>query len=246
MWEINTISSTSNPFAQQRLEQLLFRFPDAQTWAAQLESLQQLGYRATIVGPRGSGKSTLLRELHRRLTASSQPATTIAAAMDAVDAISEPLAAMHSANCIDGLQTLLIDIPPLRFTDDDFGLTVRQRRQWLQMRLASVTSHTVLLVDGLERLPWSQRLRLIYGIGRPTRCAGLVVTLHQPSAWTRLPIWIRTQPTLELLQTLLEELGTTGRVPLEIAAQLFEKHRGNLREVLREMYDREVTGVLHR
>lgn len=227
------------------MEQLLFRFPNSQKWTAQLVELQQFGYRAAIVGPRGSGKSTLLRELHRRLAASSGAAAKSDAieAEGVVGAISEPLLAMHSANSVDGLQSLLIDIPPLRRTDDDFGLTARQRRHWLHTRLASVTCRTVLLVDGVERLPWSQRLQLIYRTGGSARCAGLVVTLHQPSAWTRLPIWVRTQPTFALLETLLEELGTAGTVPRDIAAQLFEKHRGNLREVLRELYDREVNGA---
>lgn len=237
------ISLTINSFAQHRLEQLLFRFPDCRSWDAHLQGLQQLGYRATIVGPRGSGKSTLLRELHCRLSTSCDSAAECDKTVPGAKAISEPLAAMHFADGLHGLQTLLIDVPPLRCSAGDFGLTYHQRRQWLQTRLARVTPNTVLLVDGLERLPWPQRLWLTSWAGRPKRCAGLVATLHGPRIWARLPIWIRTLPTIELLEKLLTDLGRADTGTQLLADQLFKKYRGNLREVLREMYDRQTTGV---
>lgn len=235
--------AATNPFAQQRLERLLFRFPDNRAWDAHLNALHRVGYRAAIVGPRGSGKSTLLREMHRRLSTSCETKSETDDGGFARDAISEPLTATLPLSSVHGLQTLLIDIPPRRFLHEDFGLSDCQRRQWLQARFARVTPQTILLIDGIERLPWSQRFRLLHSTARQGRCGGLVVTLHRPCRWTRLPVWVHTRPTLELLEIILKELGITGSLPPDFARQLFEKHAGNLREVLREMFDRSSSRV---
>ncbi len=240
-----THGAASNPFAQQRLERLQYRFPDKMPWMTHLERLSRTGYRAAIVGPRGSGKSTLLRELHRRL--STGAGVPDASALDAFagEAISEPLSALLPANGAmgqqPGLQTLLIDIPPQRPSrdriGDDFGLPRLQRKQWLHERLARLTGRSILLIDGIERLPWPQRLWLIHVAAQTTRCAGLVVTLHQPCRWVRLPIWVRAQPSVALLEQLLLELGVAHSVPPTLAHHLFRRHAGNLREVLRELFD---------
>ena len=61
------VTAANNPFSQQRLERLAYRFPNAQGWESNLASLSLMNHRASIVGARGTGKSTLLRELHLRL-----------------------------------------------------------------------------------------------------------------------------------------------------------------------------------
>ncbi len=240
-----THGAAANPFAQQRLERLPYRFADDLPWDTHLDRLSRTGYRAAIVGPRGSGKSTLLRELHRRLSTGDGPTASMGQDGFAAEAISEPLPAIRPATCgigrQPGLQTLLIDIPPLcsshTSTSDDFGLTRLQRKPWLCERLARLNSQSVLLLDGIERLPWSQRMWLIHCAARPARCAGVVVALHQPCRWMRLPIWVRAQPTVALLEQLLVELGVANSVPPTLSHQLFRRHAGNLREVLRELFD---------
>ncbi len=55
-----------NPFRVERLESLAFR-PQGTTWSALLVRLDELCFRAAIVGADGSGKTTLIEELARRL-----------------------------------------------------------------------------------------------------------------------------------------------------------------------------------
>jgi hypothetical protein len=55
-----------NPFRVERLEALAFR-PQGTTWRELLVRLDELGFRAAIVGADGSGKSTFLDEVARRL-----------------------------------------------------------------------------------------------------------------------------------------------------------------------------------
>lgn len=233
----------SNPFAQQRLERLPFHFPDNRTWEAHLRDLHRLGYRAAIVGPRGSGKSSLLRQMHRRLSGSCETKAASGAGGFSLEPISEPLRASLSAPSVSGLQTLLIDVPPLRSAGNDFGLTDSQRRQWLRARFKHITSQTLVLIDGIERLSWSQRFWLLHRTAHPKRCGGVVVALHEQRRWARLPVWLRTRPTLELLETLLMELGIAGTIPAVVVRQLFEKHAGDLREVMRELFDRSSSRV---
>lgn len=238
-----SLSADNNPFAQQRLERLLFHFPDNRTWETHLHDLHRLEYRAAIVGPRGSGKSTLLREMHRRLSGSCQAKTESDGGGFWLEPISEPLRASLSANNVSRPQTLLIDIPPLRSAGNDFGLSDRQRRQWLRARFKHITSQTLVLIDGIERLSWSQRFGLLRRTAHPKRCGGVVVALHEQRRWTRLPVWLRTRPTVELLETLLIELEIAGTISPAVVRQLFEKHAGDLREVLRELFDRSSSCV---
>jgi hypothetical protein len=137
-----------------------------------------------------------------------------------------------------GKTTLLEDLAPhlaalgfrirpatLREGDRRLG---RERREAL---LAGLDANDLLLVDGAEQLaPWAwwdlQR--------RARRAAGLLVTLHQPG---RLPtLWeCRTSPGL-LADLAAELVGPAEAARLPIA-ELFERHRGDLRAALRELYD---------
>jgi hypothetical protein len=87
----------------------------------------------------------------------------------------------------------------------------------------------LLLVDGaeqLDRLAW-WRLRR-----RGRAAAGLIVTSHRPGL---LPTLHECRTTPELLAAIAGELG--GEEALPAAAPLFARHRGNLRDALRELYD---------
>jgi hypothetical protein len=55
-----------NPFAVDRLDRLRFRLLD-DSWDALWQRLENLKFRASVVGPHGSGKTTLLGELTERL-----------------------------------------------------------------------------------------------------------------------------------------------------------------------------------
>ena len=109
------------------------------------------------------------------------------------------------------------------------------RRPWRSARAQLpeiVTSDHVVLVDGAEQLgPFGWRLLL-----RATRPARIfVATLHRPG---RLPTLFecRTEPTL--LRSLVEELAPTDASALAPSLErLFQRHQGNIRLCLRELYD---------
>jgi len=88
----------------------------------------------------------------------------------------------------------------------------------------------LLLVDGaeqLDRLAWWDLRR------RSRAAAGLIVTSHRPGL---LPTLHECRTTPELFEAIARELG--GEEALQAATGLFARHQGNLRDALRELYDR--------
>lgn len=102
----------------------------------------------------------------------------------------------------------------------------------LEQLAKRVSPQQMVFFDGAEQLgTWGWR-RLL----RATQpAAGLVITTHRPG---RLPTLLHSQTTCDLLESMVQELLPADlevrRVTLE---SLFRKHRGNLRDVLRELYD---------
>lgn len=97
--------------------------------------------------------------------------------------------------------------------------------------LASIRESDVLLVDGYTHLGALGRWRV-----RTTarRAAGLVVTAHGRCG---LPPLHHTSTTPDLLAQLVERLHAA--VPREHIDAVFHEHRGNLRDCLRALYDRQ-------
>ena len=87
----------------------------------------------------------------------------------------------------------------------------------------------LLLVDGAEQL---DRLAWWHLRGRGRSAAGLIVTSHRPGL---LPTLHECRTTPELLAAIAHELGGEGTA--DIVPGLFARHRGNLRDALRELYD---------
>jgi len=97
--------------------------------------------------------------------------------------------------------------------------------------LARLQPGDLLLVDGAEQLaPWAwwelQR--------RARRAAGLLITVHEPG---RLPTLWESRTSPGLLADLAAELVGPAEAATLPLAELFERHRGNLRDALRELYD---------
>jgi energy-coupling factor transporter ATP-binding protein EcfA2 len=59
------VRPADNPFSSHRIDNLEFR-PQGRTWQQILERLEDLAWRAAVVGPAGSGKTTLLARLANR------------------------------------------------------------------------------------------------------------------------------------------------------------------------------------
>jgi hypothetical protein len=97
-------------------------------------------------------------------------------------------------------------------------------------RLAALEPRDLLLIDGAEQL---SALRWGWVRFRARGAGGMIITTHKPG---RLPTLWRCSTTPELLRDLSGSLG----VPLaeHDAAALHARHSGNLRNALRELYDR--------
>ncbi len=93
---------------------------------------------------------------------------------------------------------------------------------------------TILLVDSGEQLSRWNWWQLVRQSAR--RNQGLIATVHRPSRL--LPAWVRTATTpelfLELLTELVPEIDAAARAT---ALAAYRRHRGNIRDAFRELYD---------
>jgi hypothetical protein len=108
--------------------------------------------------------------------------------------------------------------------------------RWIDVRpgMAPVRASAVVLLDGLERLPWLTRRSWLAAC----RVPGLIATLHRPGCG--LALLLRTTTTPALLEDLVTEL--LGR-PIDPdqrdeCRSLFAAHRGDLRKCLETLYRR--------
>jgi hypothetical protein len=109
------------------------------------------------------------------------------------------------------------------------------RRPWHTARAqlpTPVTTNHAVLIDGAEQLGPIGWRRLLLA----TRNAGcLVATLHRPGL---LPTLIECRTDRDLLRDLVEELAPADAPSLvSDFDQLFQRHEGNIRLCLRDLYD---------
>ena len=92
-----------------------------------------------------------------------------------------------------------------------------------------VSRRDVLMFDGAEqlgRVGWWRFIRA------SRRARGLVITSHRAGL---LPTLVECATSVPLLRGIVDDLHPVG-ADLPVDA-LFQRHRGNIREVLRELYD---------
>jgi len=124
-----------------------------------------------------------------------------------------------------GKTTLLEDLsrrfPPIRW----FSLTLD-----LPVPRFNFDPDDFVFVDGaglLNRSEWKHLLRI--------PCKGLVVTMHQQG---QLPTLIECATNLDLLVEITRRLiGDQTELLPGVLSVLYQRHNGNLRDVLRELYD---------
>jgi hypothetical protein len=117
---------------------------------------------------------------------------------------------------------------PLRLTQE----APRFPRALLRHLGATLARRHVVLLDGAEQMS-----RWDWGIfrWRIRRAGGLVITAHRPGL---LPTVLTCATSPGLLSEIVRRLlGETGSVSHEEIERLFRRHRGNVREALRELYD---------
>ena len=95
----------------------------------------------------------------------------------------------------------------------------------------------ILLVDGLERLRFLTRNRLVW---QSKSFGGFIATTHRTG---RLKTLVRCRSSLATLQGILDSLGITDPGLRSKAISLWPRHQGNIRLVLRQLYDDVAEGV---
>jgi hypothetical protein len=99
-------------------------------------------------------------------------------------------------------------------------------------------SGAIVLVDGIERLGFFKRHRLLR---HSKTFGGLVATTHH---FGRLPTLVRCSTSQRSLVSVLETLGLDRPEILASASALLPLHKGNIRSVLRELYDQYADGEI--
>ena len=133
-----------------------------------------------------------------------------------------------------GKTTLLEDLGPHLLARDwtpvFLRLDVQHRRfdAHQQHQIARAGQRTILLLDGSEQLsaPLWWRFRW-----QCRHAGGVVITSHQQGRLTTL---VQTHTSVGLLDRIVADLGA----PCADHTGLFDRHCGNIRDALRELYDR--------
>jgi hypothetical protein len=108
-------------------------------------------------------------------------------------------------------------------------------KERLTESLRKVVKPGFILLDGAEQL--STRFWLPVRAAA-SQAAGFVVTVHRVS---RLPTLIECETSVPLLQELVQELAG-AEIPTVEADLMLVRHHGNIRDCLRELYDRWAGG----
>jgi hypothetical protein len=103
--------------------------------------------------------------------------------------------------------------------------------------LAGAAPGVLLVLDGSDELAPSERWRVLR---RSRAAAGLLVATHRRGL---LPTLHRCRPDAALCADLVHELHAPCACTLPSPRALFTRHAGNLRTILRELYDLHAEGI---
>ena len=98
-------------------------------------------------------------------------------------------------------------------------------------RAARLGPRDIVCLDGAEQL---SAIRWFWFRWRARRAAGLIITSH---ARGRLPLLIECTTSVDLLDEIVCRLSPPLADGAPSASDLFRRHRGNLRDAVRELYD---------
>ena len=96
----------------------------------------------------------------------------------------------------------------------------------------------IIMIDGIERLSFFQRQQLI---ARSRVFAGFIATTHH---FGRLRTLIRCRTSQGTLTAVLDALELNRSEIVTAATALLPKHKGNMRLVLRDLYDQYADGQI--
>ncbi|MEO5821000.1 MAG: hypothetical protein ABIT71_10865 [Vicinamibacteraceae bacterium] len=172
----------------------------------------------------------------------ADPAGAVDASVAGVLALLPRLAALgHRAAIVgphgSGKTTLLEDLEPVLaqrgFRITHVRLDTEDRRLPRDWRLTAgrLDAGDIVCLDGAEQLgPIAWR----WFRWRARRAGGVIVTAHRSG---RLPTLIACTTNAGLLDRIVRRLAPDGLAAAPTAAELFARHRGNVRNALRELYD---------
>ena len=128
-----------------------------------------------------------------------------------------------------------------RLLRKDFGairrITIRHPRDVLAklsgQAMQSNSDSRLLVVDGLERLPWLHRRLLLKQVQYPE--LGLLVTTHR--ALVGIPVLYTICPTIDTLRELTNQLAPGLAIKDQVLASVHQKNPENIRESLMSLYD---------
>ncbi len=235
-------SVAENPFDASRIAPgaRRFRFPNEFSAADWFEAYAAARHIGAIVGPHGIGKTTMIRELLRIASGDSPSDATDERRIPLVGRLCDPLVVAVET---EGRRTLR------RLVPHDGGGFARGETLRYSALVRALLARRWLIVDGFESLGPLQR-GLLSSLAR-IGSGPLLVTTHRPLVGlTSLP---SPRPSGDLFIALVrrscaewssanDSATREQHVPLswsdtELTA-LFERHRGNIREALFELYDR--------
>ncbi len=152
------------------------------------------------------------------------------------------LAALNFRAAIVGAQgtgkTTLLNELSLKLRDLGFKpVLARASAALVQDLLARIEPNQIILLDSAEQLPRPLWWKLVW---RTRRRCGLVVTVHRRCL---LPNWVKCTASLDLARDLLRELGLSD-LDAATLASAFARHRGNIRDLFRSLYDDFASGTL--
>lgn len=133
---------------------------------------------------------------------------------------------LHSFLCQQGIRSELVFLPREKHL----------RRQSIDNTIQRGLSGSIILIDGLERATFLARQRILF---RSKRYGGFIATTHRPS---RLRTLLHCRTSQQTLITTLESLELNRPEIVTAALPLLSKHCGNIRFVLRELYDQCADG----
>lgn len=103
---------------------------------------------------------------------------------------------------------------------------------WLKTFLSTIEKSDLILFDGAEQL---NRLAWPWFRINSRKAAGLIITTHRPG---RLPTLLKCVTHPDLLEEIVRRLIPDGGAQRpSLIMELFHRHKGNLRNALRELYD---------
>ncbi len=138
-----------------------------------------------------------------------------------------------------GKSKLLYDLQ-IRLSDSGFGAKTvflnREKRsldkRFLNTFLENLSQRDMIFFDGADlmgRLEWRRFKQ------RTAGAAGLIVTSHRAHL---LPLLMRCSTTPDLLHGIVRQLLGEQAAELHITTDaIYHKHRGNMRDAIRELYD---------